>query len=118
MKKLIATVMLLVAAGGAVADEAVRDATPRELTAIKADLEMKLLDASSARLLRVRVKGNDFCGLVNAKNALGAYAGYVPMMGMVFKDTTGKQLAAVLSVGEPEITNGECERKGLPLPPM
>ena len=118
MKNVLAVLMLLFAAGTTMANEVVRDATPKELAAIKAGLETQLKDASSAKLLRVRVKGNDFCGLLNAKNAFGAYAGYSPIMGMVFKDTTGKQLAAVLGVDSPEVTRDMCEQKGLPLPPM
>lgn len=116
MKKLMFAMLLVVA--GAHAGEAVRDATPKELAAIKADLELRLKDASSAKLQRVRVKGEKFCGMLNAKNAYGAYAGYSPISGMVFKDTTGKQLAAVIGLGPPEEAIREvCEKDGLPLPP-
>ena len=118
MRKLIAALLLVLVAGNAMADGVVRDATPKELVAIRAGLETLLMDAASARLLRVRVKGNEFCGLVNAKNAFGAYAGYVPISGMVMKDTTGKQLAFVLGLDAPEVTRDMCEQKGLPLPPM
>lgn len=116
--KLVTAAALLLVAAGAQAQNAVRDATPKELTAIKADLETKLKDAASAKFQNVKVQqeGN-FCGLLNSKNSYGAYAGYTPFMGMVFKDTTGKQLAAVLAVDEPEITRAMCAEKGLPLPP-
>lgn len=116
MKKLLIATLLV--AFSVHAGDAVRDATPKELGAIKADLEMKLKDASSAKLQRVRVKGDKFCGLVNSKNGFGAYAGYSPISGMVFKDTTGKQLAAVIGFGPPEeVTRKVCEDDGLPLPP-
>lgn len=115
MKNLVAAVLWLSAP--AYAGDAVRDATPKELAAIKADLEMKLKDASSAKLQSVRVKGDKFCGMVNAKNSYGAYAGYSPIGGMVFKDTSGKQLAAVMSLDSPQVTREMCEQDGLPLPP-
>lgn len=115
MKALFIAVLLLSA--GAHAGDVVRDATPKELAAIKADLEMKLKDASSAKLQRVRVRGDKFCGMVNAKNSFGAYSGYSPVGGMVFKDTTGKQLAAVIGLDSPEETRQMCEENGLPLPP-
>lgn len=108
---------LLLAAAAAHAGDAVRDATPKELLAIKAGLEMQLKDAASAKLRSVRVKGETFCGMVNAKNSFGAYAGYSPITGMVFKDTTGKLLAAVMGADSPEATRQVCEDKGLPLPP-
>lgn len=115
MKKLLFAMLFVV--GSAQAADGVRDATPKELAAIKAGLEMQLKDASSAKLQRVRVKGEHFCGMVNAKNSYGAYAGYSPIMGMVFKDTTGKQLAAVIGLDSPDISRSECESKGMPLPP-
>lgn len=116
MRKLLLTFLLV--AGAVHAGDPVRDATPKELAAIKANLELRLKDASSAKLQRVRVKGEKFCGLVNAKNSYGAYAGYSPISGMVFKDTTGKQLAAVIGIGPPEDAIRQiCEDDGLPLPP-
>lgn len=109
---------LLLIAGAVHAGNAVRDATPKELAAIKADLELRLKDAGSAKLQSVRVKGEKFCGLVNAKNSYGAYAGYKPISGMVFKDATGKQLAAVIGISPPEdVVRQICEDDGLPLPP-
>lgn len=115
MKKLL--IAMLLVAGSAQAEDRVRDATPKEQAAIKADLETRLKDAGSAKLQRVRVKGEDFCGLINAKNSFGAYAGYTPIMGMIFVDTKGKTLAAVMGLDSPEITRQMCEEKGLPLPP-
>lgn len=114
--KMFLSILLFVAAT-AQAGDAVRDATPKELAAIKADLETRLKDAGSAKLQRVRVKDENFCGLINAKNSYGAYAGYSPIMGMVFKDTTGKQLAAVMGLDSPEVTRSMCAEKGLALPP-
>ena len=72
-------VVMLVATGIAQASDGVRDATAKELAAIKAGLETSLKDAGSAKLQNVRFKGETFCGLVNAKNSYGAYAGYVPI---------------------------------------
>lgn len=115
MKRVV--LVLLLAAFAAHAEDAVRDATSKELAAIKADLETKLKDAASAKFQRVRVKDGYFCGLVNAKNSYGAYAGYKPIMGMVFNDTTGKKLAAVIGLDSPEVTRTMCAEKGLPLPP-
>lgn len=98
------------------AQEQLREATPKEVAAIKADLETKLKDASSAKFQNVRVKGDHFCGLVNSKNSYGAYAGYTPIGGMLFK-IEGKQAAAVIGLDSPEATRSVCQIQGIPLPP-
>lgn len=109
-------IAMLVMAGIAQAADGVRDATPKELAAIKTGMETSLKDAGSAKLQNIRFKGETFCGLVNAKNSYGAYTGYVPITGMVF-DVDGKKVAAVMGLSSPEATRSVCEEKGLPLPP-
>lgn len=100
------------------AHAAPREATDKELVAIKRALENRLKDAESARLKDVLVEGEFVCGLVNAKNSYGAYAGYSHFVGMVFVDTTGKTVAAVVGVGDKGIEAKMCANKGIPLPPL
>jgi len=109
--------LLLAALLPIVASAAPRAATPKEISAIRSSLERKLKDAPSARFEAVLVENDNVCGMVNAKNSMGGYAGYSPFFGMVTVDTTGKTVAYVLSVGEDEITRKMCADKGIPLPP-
>ncbi|MGH8032507.1 MAG: hypothetical protein ACREO8_09130 [Luteimonas sp.] len=119
--KLYQTMALVIAftlASGAGAQTSVRDATSKEIAAIRKAMERDLLDAESARFDSVKVKGEDMCGLVNAKNSMGAYVGYRAFNGMIFKDTTGKLLAAPMGMsGSEEVTRTMCAQKGIPLPP-
>lgn len=116
MKRL--PLLLLLVVGTALSEEQVREATPKEIEAIRTAMERDLHDAQSARFNSVRVKGNDMCGLVNAKNLMGAYVGYRPFTGMVFKDQTGKLLAAPMGVdSSPVVVRAICADKGIPLPP-
>lgn len=109
---------ILLAAAGSPDDAPLRDATPKEIEAVRSAMERDLLDAESARFNSVKVKGNYLCGLVNAKNRMGAYAGYKPFTGMVFKDETGKLLAAPMGLdSSPEVIHSMCAQKGIPLPP-
>ena len=62
-----------------------RPATPDEIEKVRAALKLKLKDDVGARYASVEVAeqiggygGAQICGLVNAKNGFGAYAGYVP----------------------------------------
>ncbi|TIM20775.1 MAG: hypothetical protein E5Y69_31580 [Mesorhizobium sp.] len=64
-------------------------ATDGEIAAILSALEADLLDAQTARFKDVcsRMSKNDkgapvrvWCGMINAKNAYGAYVGYKPFM--------------------------------------
>ncbi|MBS0457446.1 MAG: hypothetical protein JSS44_08985 [Proteobacteria bacterium] len=124
MKRLKALGIVLsapVVMGAAIASDhppkdAVRDATPLELAAIKTSLELDLKDAQSARLQDVRVKGEKFCGFVNSKNSYGAYAGYIPIMGMLLM-IKGVQTAYVFGIDSPEVTRAMCKDWGLPLRP-
>lgn len=120
MKILRATAVLitLLASSATLANEPVRDATPKEIEAIRAGMERQLLDAQSARFNSVKVKGQHMCGMVNSKNRMGAYAGYRPFTGMIFKDTTGKLLAAPMGVDADEaVARSMCKQQGIPLPP-
>ena len=108
-------------AGGAVMAQSappVRDATTTEIEAIRAGMESRLLDAQSARFANVKIKAEHMCGMVNAKNRMGAYVGYKPFSGMIFRDTTGKLLAAPMGPSEhEEVDRAMCEKSGIPLPP-
>lgn len=58
-------------------------ATTADLSAIKHAMEDRLKDSDSAKLKDVRIaKDGTTCGLVNAKNSYGAYAGYEPFIAM------------------------------------
>nr|WP_180167713.1 hypothetical protein [Stenotrophomonas sp. SbOxS2]NYU00933.1 hypothetical protein [Stenotrophomonas sp. SbOxS2] len=116
-KKLVLGFCLAIAAY-AHASEGAREATQKELAAIKAGLETQLKDASSARFSNVRVDGEgSFCGLVNSKNGFGAYGGYTPVTGLLF-DMNGKLTAHVMGLDSPEAVQLVCEDKGLSLPPI
>lgn len=117
LKKMVALGFCLLIAAYAHASGGAREATPKELAAIKAGLETQLKDASSARFSNVRVNGEgSFCGLVNSKNGFGAYGGYTPMTGLLF-DLNGKLTAHVMGLDSPEAVQMVCEDKGLSLPP-
>ena len=86
MRALVAiscTITVLVASH-ALADTCM-PATEAEIEVIREAMELKLVDAQSARFREVcsipghdKVKGDRvFCGLVNAKNRMGAYSGYI-----------------------------------------
>lgn len=113
---MVVTAFMIFSAAAYASDD-VRDATQKEIAAIRHGMERDLLDAQSARFDSVKVKGNYMCGMVNAKNKLGAYVGYTPFTGMIFRDTTGKLLAAPMGVDSPEVTRSMCEQYGIPLPP-
>lgn len=94
-----------------------RELTAKEMAAVKRGMETRLKDAQSARFQNVLVNDEVVCGLVNAKNSMGAYAGYELFFGMVMVDTEGKTVAIIMSIGDPGVTSHMCESKGLPVPP-
>ncbi|MCZ9638564.1 hypothetical protein [Pseudomonas putida] len=79
-------------------------ATAVDLEGIKAAMDDVLKDSDSSKLKGVFLTREDkawqFCGLVNAKNSYGAYAGYSPFIGMKFPRDTGKDVYVVMSVGD------------------
>lgn len=96
-----------------------REATDKELAAVKRALENRLKDAESSRLKDVLVEGEYVCGLVNAKNSYGAYAGYSHFVGMLFAGKDGKPpIAIVVGIGDKGIEAQMCANKGIPLPPL
>lgn len=82
--------------------------TPQDLSGIKIAMDGRLKDSESAKIKSVRIASDGtVCGLVNAKNSYGAYAGYEPFIAM--KLSTGKFY--VLGVG---LESGQlCESKGI-----
>lgn len=82
--------------------------SPQDLKGIKSAMDDRLKDSESAKLKDVRIaEDGTVCGLVNAKNSYGAYAGYEPFIAM--KLSTGKFY--VVGVG-PE--SGQlCASKGI-----
>ena len=83
-------------------------ASPQDLQGIKSAMDDRLKDSESAKLKDVRIaKDGTVCGLVNAKNSYGAYAGYEPFIGM--KLSTGRFY--VVGVGS---ESGQlCASKGI-----
>lgn len=63
-----------------------------------------MLDYPSARFRQVRADGYRICGLVNGKNALGAYSGW-KAFGIL--DTPQR---ALLHIDEPSMTEVICTR--------
>lgn len=112
-------IALVLVAFSAQAGDAVRDASKAEIEAIRKGMERDLLDAGSARFNSVKIKGNKMCGLVNAKNRMGAYAGYRAFTGVIFKEGHGQYLAAPMGVTDDDDTASRslCADYGIPLPP-
>ncbi len=102
-----------------------RTATPDELEKIRASMKLKLKDDEGARYANVevaeRVGGNgsaQICGLVNAKNSYGAYAGYSAFNAawMTFPQESGlKSEMLILSMDEPVVRRA-CRDYGIALP--
>lgn len=72
MKSAIALALFMLASCGPQAPE------PELETLARERLQQSLKDADSAKFRDLRKVGDDICGLVNAKNSYGAYAGYEP----------------------------------------
>ena len=101
----------------ATAAGATRPATEQEVEAIRNGMERQLADARSARFDTVQVDDEGhICGLVNAKNRMGAYVGYQAFTGMLF-EIDGKLTAIPMGVGEDSISRKMCASKGFVLPP-
>lgn len=82
--------------------------TAEEIERLRSAMDGRLKDSQSARFKDVRVgdKGTT-CGLVNAKNSYGAFAGYVPFMAV--KISTGDFY--VVDIGE--VAGQVCQKKGI-----
>ncbi|EPH1210979.1 TPA: hypothetical protein ACHS85_000172 [Pseudomonas aeruginosa] len=85
-----------------------QQAGERDLVLLREAMDGRLKDAASARLKDVVIgKDGTTCGLVNAKNSYGAYAGYEPFIAM--KLSTGKFF--IVDIGE---ASGQvCRDRGL-----
>ncbi|MEE1924601.1 hypothetical protein V0R50_22545 [Pseudomonas sp. 148P] len=102
---LVATLQLVLAplaiAAGAAAGSS-------DLAGLKVAMDDRLKDAESARFKNVRIaKNGTTCGLVNAKNSYGAYAGFEPFLAM--KLSSGKFYV----VGLGEAAGQVCEKDGI-----
>ena len=78
MKRIILGTMLAVSAAPAIAN----DLSAAEIEGLRAAMDDNLKDSVSARFKHVKL-GNDgvtVCGLVNAKNSYGGYAGFEPFL--------------------------------------
>lgn len=113
--KYLAALLLAVVAANAAAE--IRPATEQEIEAIRAGMERQLADARSTRFDTVLVDSEGYiCGLVNAKNRMGAYVGYQAFTGMLF-EIGDKLTAAPMGVGDDAISRKMCADKGFVLPP-
>lgn len=117
MLKWILLTTLLVSGSAATQNRPIKDATPAQLAAIKKSLERNLKDAESVRFDSVKFKGEFFCGLINAKNSFGAYAGYRSMFGAVMP-VEKKLVGIVMSMDDEDVTRSMCDKEGIPLPPL
>lgn len=115
MKRLFFAALLAAVSSTANAEQ--HTASNAEIEAIRAALETQLADAQSARFSNVRIddKGN-MCGLINAKNMMGAYVGYRPFTGMIFK-AGEKTIAMPMGLDSPGPARQMCAEKGFSLPP-
>lgn len=82
--------------------------TAKEIEGLRSAMDARLKDSQSARFKDVRVgdKGTT-CGLVNAKNSYGAFAGYVPFMAV--RLSTGDFYVVDISEEAGQI----CQKKGI-----
>lgn len=104
MRLSVAFGLLSILAMPSFAVSGVVSATDSDLAGISLAMDDILKDADSAKLknvtLRKESEGWEVCGLVNAKNSYGAYAGYTPFIGMKFDRPEGKDIFVILSVDD------------------
>ena len=100
--KWIALACVLLAANVAQAADAYREATAQEVSAIRSSMQKDLKDADSAKFKDVKVAaaedGVAMCGLVNARNSYGAYAGFSYFTGVMLAKGTQNPSAVVFGV--------------------
>lgn len=102
-----------------------RDATPEEIEAIREAFQDRLKDADTAKFRNVRIIGltQTICGQVNAKNGMGAYAGYTTFLGYLITNRTdhvvnrtppGKSSVLIFMTDEdlPGVATKSCKEKG------
>lgn len=104
-KTLVATAFALFAASSSFA--AGSPVSETDLKGIRVALEDHLKDADSAKLKNVRAKDGTVCGMVNAKNSYGAYAGFTPFLAL--KLSSGKYMV----IGVDEATGKVCADRGI-----
>ena len=99
IKTIILAMMLSVPAMAS--DVVTRDATEAELVVIKRDLSYtNLRDPFSAELRGIKVRGDMYCGFINAKNGFGAYTGFTPIIGMIFEGKVAPAVGTGPSAGK------------------
>lgn len=121
MMKILLWAALVGVMGVAVAQTGkIREATPDEVSLVRDAIAERLRDPDSARLSKVVVSTTPqveglyvMCGMVNAKNAFGGYAGNSWFYGMLAMKPDGSKVAIVLSVDPvngPEVAAIQCQK--------
>ena len=93
---------------------AARPATESEISYLKDALQGRLKDPYSAKFRNVKIGPmsdagmQSACGMVNAKNSFGAYAGEEPFYAAIVPD---KKVGIIIGIGEAAGTM--CESEGL-----
>ncbi|KZC24064.1 hypothetical protein RHOFW104T7_10680 [Rhodanobacter thiooxydans] len=110
--------MTLLISTAAIAQAVHRNATPKELAAIKEGMATMLKDADSAKFRNVFVddKTGMACGMVNAKNGMGGYTGFTYFMATVWPMPKGSPPnIGVLGIDADDETSWQqqCEEKRL-----
>ena len=94
---------------------------PSERGAIEAAIRAKLRDPASARFGEMAAKRTDHgvlvCGLVNAKNSSGGYAGRAPFIGALSKDGVEVFKISSVKISEKRRIAGLCDALGVPIDP-
>lgn len=93
---------------GAVSPAFAEQADETDLAGLRRAMDNHLKDAESARFKDVRI-GSDgtTCGLVNAKNSYGAYAGYEPFLALKLG------AGSFYVIGIEEASGKVCAQQGL-----
>ena len=96
MKKILAVTFILFCA----TELSAQGLSDIEKDAVKTAMIKELKDSDSAKYIWLD-KGldNGYCGLVNAKNSYGAYAGYIPFVSVVVETDEGETVALILQIG-------------------
>lgn len=120
MKRIVfaVTLALIGMTSVAIAQAAHRNATPKEIAAIKDGMATMLKDSDSAKFRNVIVddKAGIACGMVNAKTSMGGYAGFTYLMATVWPMPKGSPPnIGVLGIDANDETSWQqqCEEKGL-----
>lgn len=118
----LAAALMICSTPAAAADSTPRVLTPGEKAAIKAAVDDKLKDPSSAQFKWGKWNRSPYyCAAINAKNSYGGYIGFVPFLALVaFAD--GKSLGTpfvMLADADPDsptsrTIRGQCAEGGYP----